>query len=413
MSAAQNAVRRAHRERQLPFGLSLSKAGQPAPLDRLARAARKRERICVGLISGTSADAVEAALCRIRGAGEGARVQLIAHASLPFSRPLASRILSADSAREICELNFLLGERFAKAALAVISQGGLLPEQVDLIGSHGQTVAHRPRSLSSTPSTLQIGEASVIAERTGIPTVSDFRTRDVAAGGEGAPLVPYADWVMFRKKGVRRALQNIGGIANLSLVGERLEDTLAFDSGPGNMLLDALALRASSGRLRCDLNGQLSAAGRVISSALSELLRHPFVRRPPPRSAGRELFGEELASRLWRRYRRRPLDLLATAAAFTVEATARAYERWVLPRGNLEAVYLSGGGSRNPTLMEGFSRRLAPTRVLPLAALGFPEAAKEAACFALLASEWLSGVPQNVPAATGASRKVVLGKLAP
>ncbi|MBI3182123.1 MAG: anhydro-N-acetylmuramic acid kinase [Myxococcales bacterium] len=380
---------------------------------RLSRSGKKSARLCVGVISGTSVDAAEAALCRISGSGHEAKVVLLAHASLPFPRRLSARVLAADSARELCELNFQLGERFAEAVLEVISLARLRPEQVDLVGSHGQTVAHLPAPLSRTPSTLQIGEASVIAERTGIPTVSDFRTRDVAAGGEGAPLVPYADWVMFRKKGVFRALQNIGGIANCSVVGERLEDTLAFDTGPGNMLLDALSQRASRGRLRFDRDGELSRRGRVIRPALEELLRHPFLRRPPPRSTGRESFGKELASKLWRRFGRRPFDLLATAAAFTVEATARAYEKWVLPARTLEAIYLSGGGSRNPTLVGGLSRRLAPLPVRPLADLGFPEEAKEAACFALLASEWLAGQPQNVPPATGARKAVVLGKMAP
>jgi anhydro-N-acetylmuramic acid kinase len=371
-------------------------------------------RLCVGLLSGTSVDAVEAVLCRVEGTGPEVRVTLLAHVSRPFTPEFSQRVLAANDARALCELNFALGEYFAEAALEVISRAGLRPEDVDVIGSHGQTVAHLPASLSDTPSTLQLGEASVIAERTGLPVVSDFRTRDVAAGGQGAPLVPYLDWVLFRKPGVTRALQNLGGIGNVSVVGERLEDTLAFDTGPGNMVLDGLAQRVTGGRLQCDLDGTLSRQGRVLPEVLEELLTHPFLDLPPPRSAGREGFGDALVTRLWERHgASRPHDLMATVAAFTVEATARAYERWVLPRFSLEAVYVSGGGCRNPSLMGGLATRLAPLPVRPLDVLGLPEGAKEAVCFALLANEHLSGTPSNVPSATGARRRVVLGKLTP
>ncbi|WNG48961.1 anhydro-N-acetylmuramic acid kinase [Archangium minus] len=371
-------------------------------------------RLCIGLLSGTSVDAVEAVLCRVEGTGPQVRITLLAHISQPFSPEFTRRVLAADDARSLCELNFALGERFAEAALEVISRAGLRPEEVDVIGSHGQTVAHLPSSLSDTPSTLQLGEASVIAERTGIPVVSDFRTRDVAAGGQGAPLVPYLDWALFRKPGVARALQNFGGIGNVSVVSDRLEDTIAFDTGPGNMVLDGLARRVTQGRLQCDLDGSLSRQGRVIPDLLEELLTHPFLALPPPRSAGREGFGEALVTRIWERHgASRPYDVMATAVAFTVEATARAYERWLLPRFTLEAVYVSGGGTRNPVLMERLTERLAPLPVRPLDVLGLPEGAKEAVCFALLANEYLSGTPANVPSATGARRQVVLGKLTP
>ena len=197
--------------------------------------------------------------------------------------------------------------------------------------------------------------------------------------------------------------------------GERgLDDVLAFDTGPGNMVMDGLARRLTGGWMQCDLDGQLSRKGTVIPSLLAELLTHPFLALPPPRSAGREGFGEPLVSFLWEQLPHRPEDLMATALAFTVEATARAYEAFVLPRfKSLEAVYVSGGGSRNPALMERLAARLAPLPVRPLDSLGFPEGAKEAACFALLAAEHLVGTPANVPSATGARRRVVLGKLTP
>jgi anhydro-N-acetylmuramic acid kinase len=367
-------------------------------LERLRRAMEKDERLCIGLISGTSVDAIEAALCRIRGTGAQVSLELVAHLSVPFDPALQERVLSVRTAHQLSGLNVELGERFAEAALAVIRKAGVQPGDVDVIGSHGQTVAHLAPGTALFASTLQLGEPSVIAERTGIPTVADFRPRDMAAGGQGAPLVAYLDWALFRKAGTIRALQNIGGIAN----------------GPGNMILDGLARRATGGQLSCDQDGTLSSRGTVVPELLRELLAHPFLAHPPPRSGGREEFGEALADSLWGRFKQRPWDLIATAAAFTVEATARAYEAWVFPRyGRVECVFLSGGGTRNPTLLEGFRKRLSPVPVDPLDRLGFPEEAKEAACFALLASEFLSGTPQNVPSATGARHPVLMGKLVP
>ncbi|MBX5481186.1 MAG: anhydro-N-acetylmuramic acid kinase [Myxococcaceae bacterium] len=381
----------------------------------MRRAIDKDERLCIGLLSGTSVDAVEAALCRIRGSRTTVSLQLIAHVSMPFDPALRERVLGVRTVPELSALNFELGAVFADAALRVIARAGLTPEAIDVIGSHGQTVAHLPPgSGAAVPSTLQIGEPAVIAERTGIPVVADFRVRDVAAGGQGAPLVPYADWALFRKTGAVRALQNLGGIGNVSVVGDRLEDTIAFDTGPANMVLDGLATRATGGVLTFDRDGTLSAKGTVLPELLEELLQHPFFAQPPPKSSGREAFGAAFVDALWDRHGDRPYDLIATALALTVEATARAYEAWVLPRfPSLEGVYLSGGGSRNPNLVQGLTRRLAPVPVRPLSVLGFPEEAKEAACFALLASECLSGTAQNVPSATGARHPVVMGKMVP
>lgn len=374
----------------------------------------QRPRLCVGLLSGTSADAVEAALCEVTGTGGGARLRLLSHVSTPFPPALVARMLGPQDARSLSQLDFELAEHFARAALQAIERAGLTPSDVAAIGSHGQTMAHLPPGTTDLPSTLQIGEPSVIAERTGLPVVSDFRTRDMAAGGHGAPLVPYFDWVAFRSADAPRALQNIGGIANVSVVSARLDDTLAFDTGPGNMVLDGLARRVTEGRLACDWDGSLSRQGQVIPELLTELLADTFLAQPPPKSTGRERYGDVLVDRLWAGYSARPHDLMATALEFTVESTARAYETWVLPRTpGLEAMYASGGGTRNPRLMERLEARLTPLPVRRLDTLGFPEGAKEAALFALLAAEYLVGTPANVPSATGAKRRVVLGKLTP
>ncbi|WP_241759515.1 anhydro-N-acetylmuramic acid kinase [Pyxidicoccus parkwayensis] len=367
----------------------------------------------MGLLSGTSVDAVEAALCEVTGTGEGVRLKLLAHVSVPFPRELVARVLGPQDAASLSRLNFELAEHFADAAKQVMARAGVTPEQVAAIGSHGQTMAHLPPGTDALPSTLQIGEPAVIAERTGVPVISDFRTRDVAVGGHGAPLVPYLDWALFRSH-APRALLNIGGIGNVSVVSARLEDTVAFDTGPGNMVLDGLARRVTQGALACDVDGTLSRRGRVIPELLAELLTHPFLAQPPPRSAGRESFGEVLVDRLWARYAERPYDLMATALELTVESIARAHEMWLLPRfPGLEGMYASGGGTRNPAMMERLRARLAPLPVQMVEALGFPEGAKEAALFALLAAEHLVGTAANVPSATGARRRVVLGKLTP
>ncbi len=374
----------------------------------------RQPRLCVGLLSGTSVDAVEAALCEVTGTGEDVRLRLLAHVSVPFPRELVARVLGPQDAGSLSRLNFELAEHFADAARQVMARAGVSPEQVAAIGSHGQTMAHVPPGADSTPSTLQIGEPAVIAERTGVPVISDFRTRDVAAGGHGAPLVPYLDWAVFRGRDAPRALLNLGGIGNVSVVGARLEDTIAFDTGPGNMVLDGLARLVTQGRLTCDLDGTLSRQGRVMPEVLAELLAHPFLALPPPRSAGRESFGAVLVDQLWARHSERPYDLMATALELTVESVARACETWLLPRfPGMEAMYASGGGTRNPALMERLRARLAPLPVHTLEALGFPEGAKEAALFALLAAEHLVGTAANVPSATGARRRVVLGKLTP
>jgi anhydro-N-acetylmuramic acid kinase len=381
------------------------------PLRRLYELRTRPSRRIIGLLSGTSADGTDAALCEIAGAGEDTRLVTCTFMTTPFSRPLRERIfgLAQADATELCDVDVLLGEAFAEAALEVCVAAGVRIEDVDLIGSHGQTAVHHPRSAGHIGATLQIGEAAVIAERTGCPVVSDFRVRDVAAGGEGAPLVPLVDHLLFRKPGVRRALQNIGGIANVTLVGERLTDLVAFDNAPGNMPLDAVARAASGGAEACDAGGHRAARGRIDAVLLAELHRHPYLSLPAPKSTGRETFGRGFIYPLLERFADHLDDLLATLTRFVAEAIARSY-RELLPAPPDE-VYVSGGGALNPILMGHLAELLAPLPVATSAQLGVDPEAKEAIAFAVLANETVFGHPGNVPSVTGAKGPRVLGKI--
>ena len=396
---------------------SIPASDPPAALLALRQLPARR---IVGLMSGTSADGTDAALCEISGAGETTRARVLAHLTIPFPRPLRERIyaLGDADASEVCEMNVLLGETFAEAVLAVCREARLEPGEVHLVGSHGQTAAHRPRSAGRLGATLQIGEAAVIAERTGLPVVSDFRARDMAAGGEGAPLVPLVDHLLFRAPGIRRAIQNIGGIANVTLVGDAYPEPVAFDTGPGNMALDAVARAASRGAEAYDVDGKRAARGQIDTALLDELHRHPFLAQPPPKSTGRELFGRPFVYPLLDRFAARPPsapglspldDLLATLTRFTAGTIARSY-REHLPAPPDE-IYLCGGGACNPTLVAHLRALCAPIPVRDTGALGIPPKAKEAVAFAVLANETLFGHPGNVPRATGARAGRVLGKI--
>ena len=381
------------------------------PLTRLLAARDRPGRLVVGLLSGTSADGTDAALCAIDGSDETTRLTVRAFVSTPFDRPLRERIfrLSQADASELCDLDVLLGEAFAEAARAVCVAGGAAIEEIALIGSHGQTAVHHPRSSGRLGATLQIGEAAVIAERTGCPVVSDFRVRDVAAGGEGAPLVPLVDHLLFRVPGRKRALQNIGGIANVTLVGNRIADIVAFDNGPGNMPLDAVARAASGGLEAFDRDGLRGARGAIDAALLAELHLHPYLALPLPKTTGREDFGKDFVYPLLSRYEGRLDDLLATLTRFTAETIARSY-REVLPA-LPDEVFVSGGGALNPTLMRHLVELLAPIPVQSTAVLGVDPEAKEAIAFAVLANQTLFGSPGNVPAVTGAIAPRVLGKI--
>jgi anhydro-N-acetylmuramic acid kinase len=375
-------------------------------------------------MSGTSADGIDAVVAEISGSGRTLRATLRAHAHHKFIPAFRRQVLRAclrGTVAEICELNFVLGEHFARAALAAIRKARLKPSQIAAIGSHGQTVHHLPNA--KTPSTLQIGEPCVIAERTGITTVADFRVRDMAAGGQGAPLLPYADWTLFTHDTRPRIIQNLGGIANLTFLPPHaeLDDVIAFDTGPGNMVIDAVVTALSRGRQTYDLNGRLAAAGRTSQKLLDECMKHGFIRRGLPKTTGREEFGEPFARRLLARARGLRLsnaDIVTTVTEFTAASIANAYRRFVLPKlkaSQLNAlqVILGGGGVKNPALVRLLFEHIGVGTLCAHEDFGIDSSAKEPLAFAILAHETLLGRPSNVPSATGAQRAAVLGKIAP
>jgi anhydro-N-acetylmuramic acid kinase len=379
------------------------------------------QMLVIGLMAGTSADGIDAALVRLEGPSTALRWEFLGHAHRPFERGLREAILAAcspasSSVDQLCRLNFVLGEELAQAAQQVAACASP-PARAELIGSHGQTVWHDVAADGRVTSTLQIGEAAVIAARTGIATVADFRVADIAAGGQGAPLAPFADYLLFHDPQKFRAVQNIGGIANVTLLppGCAQADVIAFDSGPGNMIMDALAERASGGRELIDRNGQMAAEGRVHSVWLEELLDHPYFQRPPPKTTGRELFGKQYAQNLWEQGMAlglSPQDILATATALTATTIAAPLVAAGITHGrSIDELILGGGGGENPALVRMLASQLPQTRILRHEAFGIPSQAKEALAFAILAYAAYRRETNNVPSATGALRPVVMGKM--
>jgi anhydro-N-acetylmuramic acid kinase len=322
------------------------------------------------------------------------------------------------SAGEICHLNFVIGEVFADAGLRLCKKSGIDINSIDLIGSHGQTIYHNPAGRrfgkKLLRSTLQIGEPAVIAGRTGRMVIADFRPADIAAGGQGAPLVSYADYILFSDKKKNRIIQNIGGIANLTWLkaAGRLEDVIAFDTGPGNMIIDHIACLISNGKSRYDVDGRIAAKGDVNKPLLKKLMQHKFLKRRPPKTTGREEFGAVFSNIIFHNAAQAGMkaeDILATATAFTAESIISAYKRFLpdLP----DEVILCGGGARNKTLVRMLRDGIYKSKILTTDDFGINADAKEAISFAILAAQTIRGIPNNVPSATGAKKPVVLGKI--
>lgn len=383
-----------------------------------------RTMTVAGIMSGTSADGIDVAVVRIEGRRSQPRLTLLAHEPYPFAPALRGAILgamnsTATSTAELARLHWRMGIAYAEAVAASLKRHKL---EIDLVGCHGQTLYHQPRPARyagrSFACTWQVGEVQVIASTLGIPVVSNFRPADMLAGGQGAPLVPLLDYVLFADAKRGRVLQNIGGIANLTAIpaGARPASVIAFDTGPGNMVIDWLAQKLFSKHF--DRNGALAASGTVLTPALNAALRHPYFRQKPPRTSGREQFGREYAAEFLaacRRFSKKPEDAMATATALTAETIARSYQRFVQPamKGRAVDYIVSGGGALNGALMAMLQARLAPLGCALAASVdfGLPVEAKEAAAFALLAWQTWHRLPGSVPAATGAKRAAILGQI--
>ncbi|CAM4117067.1 anhydro-N-acetylmuramic acid kinase [Saccharibacillus endophyticus] len=390
--------------------------------------------IAVGLMSGTSLDGVDAAVVRIEGCGLSAKAELLHARSFPYGDALRERLKDLcvperSRVDDICGMNALLAEMFAEAARQAVSEAGLSMQDVDFASSHGQTIWHIPehgpgeRDLESRDparfrSTLQIGDLSVLSKRLGVPVVGDFRPGDMAAGGQGAPLAPYGDLILFRDEKRGRLLQNIGGIGNCTALpaGAEPEDVFAFDTGPGNMVIDQAAWLLSGGKMTYDDGGAWASSGTPCEALVDKMLEHPYFRQAPPKSTGREVFGKaytqafvELARE---GFRLGDADIVASATLFTARSIAESCRNFVFPRCRIDEVIVSGGGARNAELMRMLALLLPEQRVCSSNAFGVDDEAKEAVIFALLGNDFLRGVPNHLPSATGASVATVLGKLA-
>lgn len=374
----------------------------------------RRPLVLVGLMSGTSLDGISAAVVRFsERPGSRIEFELLAYTSTPFSPQQRERLgaaLHGTTPAEYCRLNFELGEWLAAAAVSAIAEAGIARADIAGIASHGQTVWHEPGH-----STWQFGESSVIAERTGLDVVSDFRVRDVAAAGQGAPLVPIADALLFSSDSGWRALQNLGGIGNVTVVppGGELTGVRAFDTGPGCAVIDGV-VRKLYPQLPFDRDGAIAARGKPLDSIVDALLRDPYFSAPPPKSTGRELFSVPYIEKLIADCRAAGAsdeDVVATAVSLTARSVADAYRRF-MPE-PVEEVLVSGGGAKNPTLMAAITKAIEPLRVTDFDTAFFDGEAKEAVAFALLGYLHLMRIPANVPTATGARGRRILGKLTP
>lgn len=386
---------------------------------------KKKKKHVIGLMSGTSVDGIDAAVVEITGHGLETTVDLIAFETFPFPPGAPQRILALcqpETSRvdDICEMNFYIGHLFAETVKHILEKNGIHASTIDLIGSHGQTIHHlppftEPQGKIKIPSTLQIGEPAVIAHETGIPTIADFRVADMAAGGQGAPLVSYPDYLLFHDGVKTVGLLNIGGIANLTVLPANgsFDSVSAADTGPGNMCVDAVVSEITDGRERYDEAGRRAAQGTPHQPLVGEWLKHPFFHLPPPKTTGREMFGHTFAMECLAACREHGLsdnDAIATLTELTVQTVALYISRFVPEQNPIDTLYVSGGGVHNHTIMQRLSEVLGNTTVEPVDTSGISGDAKEAIAFAILANESLHGQTGNLPSATGASMRKILGK---
>jgi anhydro-N-acetylmuramic acid kinase len=386
-------------------------------INQLNHVLQKKKRVAVGLMSGTSLDGIDAALVEIEYSSINTRVRLVEFETFEYTEEEKKRILGlchpdSSTVKEICEMNVMLGQKFAEATKRVIRKAGFTSKNIDFISSHGQTIYHMPEKQA----TLQIGELAVIAEETGCITVGDFRPSDMAAGGQGAPLVPFVDYLLFRSQDQGRALINIGGISNVTVLkaGAAPEDVIAFDTGPGNLLIDGIVRIGTSGRLAYDVEGQIAAQGNVCQELLKELVdKDAYINLPPPKSTGRERYTTSFLAELWSQGVARAIsfeDIVATVTAYTAHSIAINFKENIEPHYKISEVLVAGGGVHNRTLMNLLTQLL-KQNVSTMDDLNFSSDAKEAIAFAILGNEFLNGNSNNLPSATGAERPIVMGKL--
>jgi anhydro-N-acetylmuramic acid kinase len=377
----------------------------------------------IGMISGTSADAIEAVLCQIDGAPPRLEVKVLAASTMLTPRDLQQRIHDAatrerSDVESITLLDGEIGERFATAAMELIAEAGLSPADIDLIGSHGQTIWHAVRDDGSVASTLQIGSGSFVAERTGITTVSDLRSRDVAAGGQGAPIVAFVDWLMLRHPTRYRAVQNLGGIGNVAYqppVSDDQTDPTAFDTGPANVLIDVIMTLLTDGAVSYDKDGERGARGQMDEAWIEILMDQPYYDRKPPKTTGRELYSPAMGAEILAKGRDRSLsddDIVATVTAYSADSVTDQYRRFLPVQP--DEVIAAGGGTRNPTLMSRLAQGLPTgTPLMTLEDVGYASHQKEAIAIAVLANETWHGRPGTLPAFTGVRHPVLMGTITP
>jgi len=389
-------------------------------MHRLIELTKKETKIIAGLMSGTSVDGVDTVLIKVTGNRTATKFEQIAFQTYSFPEGARELILKnsvreTSNVEDICRLNIFLAQLYAESVKKIADEAKINLSDIDLIGSHGQTIHHLPKAHDmfgyKVKSTLQIGDPSTIAKLTGIVTVGDFRTADMAMGGEGAPLVPYFDYIIFRSDTINRGLLNIGGIANITVLPKNcsVADVLAFDTGPGNMVIDALMKRFYDRKY--DEDGQVAFSGAISELLLEKLKTDEYVSRKPPKSTGRERYGDTFVDMLLQETECQIPDIIATATDFTAWAVFHNYELFIQPETRLDELLVSGGGAHNKFMMKSLQKYFGNVSVKLIEDYGFSSDAKEAICFAILANETISGNPANVPRTTGASKPVILGKI--